>query len=804
MDGLDLIRGSHAEGLRLLDSALSRDEEGDSANALTEYRQALAVMAMGLEVRCDLSHCEGADWAKARKMQREMRKRGVQTRGRIKDLERSEKSGLSLSASTTPTSALAAPNSALATPTSASSSSLSVKALGDQQLQQPPIGAARHSPPPPYSERDLNAAGQSASLMPPPYSEFPEPATSASFPPSTAAESSNAATSSSAHATATASSSGEEMVEKDAPMKEPSTSNTPQNEAKPVDAKPVEIDCGTVEVTQELFRINEGVRLFHVNPETQEVEARKPSSSISSCSSSTPTTASSLIIFKLPTPKNRQESFDCLEYILQVDDWIFPLSQHLSPILKTAESIYMFPDLKEEASSVACLATETSIGLVLEPNLVPLHVKFLFEEKLRELAFLLTLNEAISFGLVKSRSFSEVDGEAATLTGATSAVDGGGGSTAECGSDAVSQYHRVQPRGALAADFVARGMLTGASALSQGLVKGAQLASGGIRRGSELIAEKIQPVTAPIAVDPKVKVGIDVAKKGSKAAVVAGGYVLEKLGDATMFVGQKMAPVVKTQANKYLPERFKVGGGEEKDANKITATDKALTLISGGLEGFVTVYQGLEASGRILASSCATEGVKLIDKRYGSEVAQVASSGLETVGNIGYAGYLSGSFGVKALGKRVAKSTGRALLEDYSLKNTQPHFYEEYVKKSEKTAAVNLLDIVGKPIELAVDLKQKASEDGKVKLSTGATAAASTPSGGDVDELTSPVMVDAGDDAKLELCEDVADELTAMEKDSPSIDAPPTSTVEDATTENRRRQFCKAKRPSDTCLESEY
>ena len=50
--------------------------------------------------------------------------------------------------------------------------------------------------------------------------------------------------------------------------------------------------------------------------------------------------------------------------------------------------------------------------------------------------------------------------------------------------------------------------------------------------------------------------------------------MLEKLGDATMFVGQKMAPVVKTQANKYLPERFKVGGGEEKDANKITATDK--------------------------------------------------------------------------------------------------------------------------------------------------------------------------------------------------------------------------------------
>ena len=49
---------------------------------------------------------------------------------------------------------------------------------------------------------------------------------------------------------------------------------------------------------------------------------------------------------------------------------------------------------------------------------------------------------------------------------------------------------------------------------------------------------------------------------------------MEKLGDATIFVGQKMAPVVKTQANKYLPERFKVT--DEQDVNKITSTDKVM------------------------------------------------------------------------------------------------------------------------------------------------------------------------------------------------------------------------------------
>ena len=128
------------------------------------------------------------------------------------------------------------------------------------------------------------------------------------------------------------------------------------------------------------------------------------------------------------------------------------------------------------------------------------------------------------------------------------------------------------------------------------------------------------------------------------------------------------------------------------------------------------------------------------------------------------------------------------------MKNTQPHFYEEHVQKSEKS--VNLLDIIGKPIELASDLKQKGGDevDGKLGKSTSAA---------DVDELTSPVMAITGDDAKLELCVDVDEELTAM-KGSASIDESLSSVTDDASAESRRRQFNKAKRPSDTCLESEY
>merc|ERR1712142_734282 len=115
---------------------------------------------------------------------------------------------------------------------------------------------------------------------------------------------------------------------------------------------------------------------------------------------------------------------------------------------------------------------------------------------------------------------------------------------------------------------------------------------------------------------------------------------------------------------------------------------------------------------------------------------------------------------------------GRALLEDYSVKSTQPHFYEEHVQKSEKSA-VNLLDIVGKPIELAVDLRK--NDKSRSSLSPAA-----------------PVGALAGDDAKLELYDDVTKDLAVVE-------SPPA--LERA---KEKDALSKTKRPSDPCLEPDY
>lgn len=440
----------------------------------------------------------------------------------------------------------------------------------------------------------------------------------------------------------------------------------------------------------------------------------------------------------------------------------------------------MFPDSKgvKDVTDGGRCDMSNAVGVILDKTVVPLDVRFVFEERLRKLALLLTEEEAASLDrLHQIPDTVQVDGASAS-------------------SVAVS-HHRVQPKGALAADFVARGMLSGATAMSKGLVRGAQFAGTGIKRGSEKIREKIQPVAAPIAVDPKVKIGLKVVKKGSEAAVVAGGYVLEKLGDATMFVGRKMAPVVKTQANKYLPDKYKMGDGEGSGAEdsgvlvsrKETATDKALTLLSGGLEGLVTIYQGLEASGRILASSIADESVKIVDLRYGTEVAEAATSGLEAIGNIGYCGYLSGSFGAKALAKRVAKTTGRAILEDYSVKKTQPHFYEDFIENS--SGDVKAEDLVGKPINLRAldEIHEKRIE----------TMLKQEVAGGreEVEDLEDGQTLNLPhtQEAKLQLLDDamsISDDVGVGPKSHEQVGA------------SKEDNFEPTDRKKKTCLETEY
>lgn len=90
-----------------------------------------------------------------------------------------------------------------------------------------------------------------------------------------------------------------------------------------------------------------------------------------------------------------------------------------------------------------------------------------------------------------------------------------------------------------------------------------------------------------------------------------------------------------------------------------------LTVAAGAVEGFGTVYDGLDKSARILGKNLSDNSVKIIEHKYGSNAGAVATDTLDTVGNM-----INLSKSIKiitpaGLAKRTVKGTGKAIVTDF-------------------------------------------------------------------------------------------------------------------------------------------
>lgn len=79
-----------------------------------------------------------------------------------------------------------------------------------------------------------------------------------------------------------------------------------------------------------------------------------------------------------------------------------------------------------------------------------------------------------------------------------------------------------------------------------------------------------------------------------------------KVGSATMALGRYLAPHVKRGGTTLLT---KVGVGEEAAAEGVGG---ALTVAAGAVEGFGTIYSGLENAAAILGSSLTNNTVQIV------------------------------------------------------------------------------------------------------------------------------------------------------------------------------------------------
>ncbi|NWY05893.1 SPART protein, partial [Nothoprocta ornata] len=361
----------------------------------------------------------------------------------------------------------------------------------------------------------------------------------------------------------------------------------------------------------ELILIPQGVQIFFVTPDGQV---------------SAPSYPGYLRIVKFldadsETAQNRPPAF------LQVCDWMYPLMSNQSPVLCCNTGVYMFPDTMSQVPG-------SYVGVVLSSEL-PAADRELFEDLLKQMSDLrIQPAEASSdaFSLPQTVHIQpEVEGE---------------------------ERAKELPEWS---EKVAHGILSGASWVSWGLMKGAEYTGKAIHKGASKLREHIQPEEKPLEVNPTVAKGLHVAKQATGGAVKVSQFLVEGVCSIASCVGKELAPHVKKHGSKLVPESLK------KDKDGKSTFDGALVVAASGVQGFSTVWQGLESAAKCIAKSVSTETVKTVKYKYGEDAGHATDNAMNSAINVGKTAFNIENIGIKAVVKRTAKETGHAVLDEYKV-----------------------------------------------------------------------------------------------------------------------------------------
>ncbi|KAM3837172.1 spartin isoform 2-T4 [Vipera latastei] len=359
----------------------------------------------------------------------------------------------------------------------------------------------------------------------------------------------------------------------------------------------------------ELILIPHGVQIFYVTPDGQV---------------SAPSYPGYLRIVKfldtdVATAHNRPPAF------LQVCDWVYPLMCSQSPVLSCSSGVYMFPDMMSRVSG-------SYVGVVLSSEL-PIAERELFEDLLKQMTDLRIQH-------------------------------------AEASSDVINlgQTVPIQPmpeeRDRELPDWsekIAHGILSGASWLSSGLVKGAEYTGKAIHKGASKLREHIHPEEKPLEVNPTVAKGLHVARQATGGAVKVSQFLVEGVCSVASCVARELAPHVKKHGSKLVPESLK------KDKDGKSTLDGALVVAASGVQGFSTIWQGLECAAKCIAKNVSTETVQTVKYKYGNDAGQATNNAVSSAINVGVTAFNIDHIGIKAMVKKTAKETGHAVLDDYKI-----------------------------------------------------------------------------------------------------------------------------------------
>ncbi|XP_034557022.1 spartin b isoform X2 [Notolabrus celidotus] len=320
---------------------------------------------------------------------------------------------------------------------------------------------------------------------------------------------------------------------------------------------------------EELVYIPHGVQIFFVTPEGQV---------------SAPSYPGYLRLVKFTSDHsdrmpNRPPAF------LQVCDWIYPLMAMDSPVLLCNTGVFMFPDMMAPGPGYY-------VGVVLSSEL-PAVERELFHDLLSQMTDLRVQapDEATdTINLSQKVSIAATEDTAPEET-----------------APAETEDEKPLPEWS---EKVANGILTGASWLSWGLVKGAEFTGKAIHKGASKLREHITPEDKPTHVSPTVTKGLHVAKQATGGAVKVSQFLVDGVCTVAGCVGRELAPHVKKHGGKLIPESMK------KDKDGRSNIDGAMVVAASGVQGFATMWTGLEFAAKNITTSVASETVTTVKHKF--------------------------------------------------------------------------------------------------------------------------------------------------------------------------------------------
>ncbi|CAL8349190.1 unnamed protein product [Arctogadus glacialis] len=560
---LQVIKDGYERAFDCLHKALTEDEAGRRGRALELYQQGRQHLLRATTVPSRGGECVGSSWDAARQMQEKMRETLNNITTRLAILETGDDDGgpgPGVAAATS--EAVAAGPQGLLYP----------KLSTDEKPGKPkrPVSPLRPSrgpgvtpaPPAPPRPAGTSPAGEN----PPAYSpQAADGHLSISY-----------GTESGEHSLV-----GQEFYsQKSNSAAGATSSSSPSSSSSPTSSSFSAASQSLGEEAEELLFLPHGVQLFFVTPDGQVSAPSYPG-------------VLRLVRFTGERPRgapSRPPAF------LQVCDWLYPLMASETPVLLCNTGVYMFPDMMATAPG-------SYVGVVLSAEL-PAADRERFQDLLAQMTDLRVQppdEAADSINLSQKVPLAPQQGAAASAlvpARPREAATGEEGDPEE--NDGLPEW----------SERVASGILTGASWLSWGLVKGAEYTNIAIQKGASKLREHITPEDTPTQVSPSVAKSLQVAKQATGGAVRVSQFLVDGVVTVAGCVGREMAPHVKKHGGKLIPESMK------KDKDGRSNIEGAMVVAASGVQGFATMWTGLECAAKNITTNVASETVTTVKHKY--------------------------------------------------------------------------------------------------------------------------------------------------------------------------------------------